>query len=187
MPSWIYVYDALSAWHPKGVYIDGLVQDCGMSSALAAVTHIVLALSQQSLIARFMGPTWGPSGADRTQVGPMLAPWTLLSRMLFPSWLTLIWFVVKNISWLFHEASSDATIVLCFYHGTFCYIFKNNEKSKQTRQYIFAWLTHEIWMFSVFIDIQYNILEFRYVNSLFSVIEPLALPDKKGLTLVELW
>ena len=32
-----------------------------------------------SLIARFMGPTWGPSGADRTQVGPMLAIWTLLS------------------------------------------------------------------------------------------------------------
>ena len=30
-------------------------------------------------IARFMGPTWGSSGADRTQVGPMLAPWTLLS------------------------------------------------------------------------------------------------------------
>ena len=32
-----------------------------------------------SLIARFMGPAWGPSGADRTQVDPMLAPWTLLS------------------------------------------------------------------------------------------------------------
>ena len=32
-----------------------------------------------SLIVWFMGPTWGPSGADRTQVGPMLAPWTLLS------------------------------------------------------------------------------------------------------------
>ena len=31
------------------------------------------------LIARFMGPTWGPSGTDRTQVGRMLAPWTLLS------------------------------------------------------------------------------------------------------------
>ena len=26
-----------------------------------------------------MGPTRHPSGADRTQVGPMLAPWTLLS------------------------------------------------------------------------------------------------------------
>ena len=30
-------------------------------------------------IARFMGPTWGPSGADRTHVGPMVAQWTLLS------------------------------------------------------------------------------------------------------------
>ena len=36
----------------------------------------------RSLIERFMGPTWGPSGADRTQVGPMLAPWTLLSGVL---------------------------------------------------------------------------------------------------------
>ena len=34
-----------------------------------------------SLIARFMRPTWSPPGADRTQVGPMLVPWTLLSGM----------------------------------------------------------------------------------------------------------
>ena len=33
-----------------------------------------------SLIARFVGPTWT---ADRTQVGPMLAPWTLLSGILY--------------------------------------------------------------------------------------------------------
>ena len=32
-----------------------------------------------TLIARFMGPTWGLPGADRTQVGPMWATWTLLS------------------------------------------------------------------------------------------------------------
>ena len=31
------------------------------------------------LIARFMGLTWGPPGVNRTQMGPMLAPWTLLS------------------------------------------------------------------------------------------------------------
>ena len=37
---------------------------------------------KRSLIARFMGPTWGPSGADRTQMGPMLAPWTLLSGIM---------------------------------------------------------------------------------------------------------
>ena len=32
-----------------------------------------------SLIASFMWPTWGPPGADRTHVGLMLAPWSLLS------------------------------------------------------------------------------------------------------------
>ena len=30
-------------------------------------------------IARFMGPSWGPPGSCRTQMGPILAPWTLLS------------------------------------------------------------------------------------------------------------
>ena len=34
-------------------------------------------------IARFMGPTWVPPGDDRTQVGPMLAPWTLLSGCFY--------------------------------------------------------------------------------------------------------
>ena len=32
-----------------------------------------------ALIARFMGTAWGPPGDDRTQVGPMLVPWILLS------------------------------------------------------------------------------------------------------------
>ena len=30
-------------------------------------------------IAKFMGPTWGPPGFCRPQMGPMLAPWALLS------------------------------------------------------------------------------------------------------------
>ena len=30
-----------------------------------------------------MGPTWGPPGDDMTQVGPMLAIWTLLSAVVF--------------------------------------------------------------------------------------------------------
>ena len=30
-------------------------------------------------IAKFMGPTWGPSGSSWPQMGPMLAPWALLS------------------------------------------------------------------------------------------------------------
>ena len=38
--------------------------------------------SRTSLIVRFMGPTWGPLGADRAHMGPMVATWTLLSGMV---------------------------------------------------------------------------------------------------------
>ena len=38
-------------------------------------------VSNGSLIARFMGPTWGPPGSYRPQLGPMLAPWSLLSGL----------------------------------------------------------------------------------------------------------
>ena len=38
-------------------------------------------------IAKFMGPTWGPPGSCRPQMGPMLAPWTLLSGRLWHGWL----------------------------------------------------------------------------------------------------
>ena len=38
--------------------------------------------NEWSLRARFLGPTWGPSGTDRTQVGTMLAPWTLLPGII---------------------------------------------------------------------------------------------------------
>ena len=51
-------------------------------------------------IARFMGPTWGPSGAARTQVGPMLAPWTWLSGTL-DYWELVAAISVANISFCF--------------------------------------------------------------------------------------
>ena len=33
-----------------------------------------------------MGPTWGPSGDDRTQEGPKLVQWALLSGELWTQW-----------------------------------------------------------------------------------------------------
>ena len=45
-------------------------------------THAAGRVCSPSQMARFMGPTWGLTGAERTQVGPMLAPWTLLSGCL---------------------------------------------------------------------------------------------------------
>ena len=41
--------------------------------------------STPTQIAKFMGPTWGPPGACRSQMGPMLAPWTLLIGKPLPS------------------------------------------------------------------------------------------------------
>ena len=38
-----------------------------------------LTANETSQIVRFMGPTWGPPGSCRAPMGPILAPWTLLS------------------------------------------------------------------------------------------------------------
>ena len=55
---------------------DGLIQNgCYLVGSCDTPRSICL----DALIAKFMGPTWGLYGADRTQVGPMLASWTLLS------------------------------------------------------------------------------------------------------------
>ena len=48
--------------------------DCGYHSVRLSMLY--------SPIARFMGPTWGLPGADRTQVGPVWATWTLLWGVL---------------------------------------------------------------------------------------------------------
>ena len=53
--------------------------------------------NKTSLIAKFMGPTWDPPGDDRPQVGPMLAPWTLLSGLRVRITLVL-WFVSSIFS-----------------------------------------------------------------------------------------
>ena len=68
---------------------------CGQCSAVF-VGCILYDLLLTTLIARFMRPTWGPSGADRTQLGPMLAPCTLLSGKFYP--LTWKW-LAEEIPW----------------------------------------------------------------------------------------
>ena len=61
-----------------------MTYNCHGSTDLILLSH-----PNVPLIARFMGPTWGPSGADRTQMGPMLAPWTLLSGTVVPCHLIM--------------------------------------------------------------------------------------------------
>ena len=50
-------------------------------------------------IAKFMGPTWGPTGSCRPQMGPMLVPWTLLSGYRCPPGrYFLFWFWAFEVS-----------------------------------------------------------------------------------------
>ena len=59
-----------------------------------------------SVKAGFMGPTWGPSGADRTQVGPILAPWTLLAG--------ICWTEFVQTPQLWHPSIQEAKLII---HG----------------------------------------------------------------------
>ena len=62
-----------------------------------------------------MGPTWGLSGADRTQVGLMLAPWTLLSgSMLVRAPDVYDCFLMFN-KWTTLNADSHMTFNTCIY------------------------------------------------------------------------
>ena len=80
-----------------------LVKWCGIHSGFLLWIVFIIVASHEchgitTLIARFMGPTWGPSGADRTQVGPMLAPWTLLSGKSPTNWQHVLFKLTTKIS-----------------------------------------------------------------------------------------
>ena len=70
-----------------------LQQPCvGLGKRAGAMCDAWWDFLMRALITRFMGPMWGPSGASRTQVGPTLAPWTLLSGSVYPAlkWKCLV-------------------------------------------------------------------------------------------------
>ena len=59
------------------VWINGWVNDLDAGDLRRSRAHYDVTLMTQ--IAKFMGPIWGPPGPCRSQMGPMLVPWTLLS------------------------------------------------------------------------------------------------------------
>ena len=50
---------------------------CGRIKSVIKMYTLIKQFNTQ--IAKLMAPTWGPPGSCRSQMGPMLAPWTLLS------------------------------------------------------------------------------------------------------------
>ena len=62
----------------------GDILDWGAREATTMNSHGFYAMLPQ--IAKFMGQTWGPPGSCQPQMGPMLAPWTLLSGVVWLEW-----------------------------------------------------------------------------------------------------
>ena len=62
-------------------------------------TMFMITSSISPMIARFMGPTWGPPGSCLPQMGPMLAPWTLLSGILHHTSCDMLHHFTSYILW----------------------------------------------------------------------------------------
>ena len=79
----ILVNMSVPLWRLKEIYVHQWKTKIHCSGKSVDCLYHRIHKAMVSLTARFVGPTWNPSGADRFQVGPMLAPWTLLSDVLF--------------------------------------------------------------------------------------------------------
>ena len=98
--------EQLSDWYFFYFHVEHLIDHCHWinedfqkPSKIHLGWYLMIFNHIPHLIARFMGPTWGPSGADRTQVGPMnLAIWVSPLR-LPPTYPPLIntWWVSEFI------------------------------------------------------------------------------------------
>ena len=93
------IYTASPSWKPYEYCSWRGMVDCQI------VAHLSLQTLNDSLIARFIGPTWEPSGADRSQVGSTLAPRILLSGKLRPNTMIISKIDIKH-KWI--EVSQKA-------------------------------------------------------------------------------
>ena len=94
------------------IYAHCFLVICFIIIFMESKLHLTMFLGLSPLVARFMWPTWDPSGADRTQVGPMLAPRTLLSGSLSPRqsnnveekwrWQNFNKVMIKQLWWLIY-------------------------------------------------------------------------------------
>ena len=69
----------------------------GCITPSASTCYFTIFLWLMTKIANFMGPTWGPPGSCRPQMGPMLAPWTLLSGDAANSLLQILTFPSSHL------------------------------------------------------------------------------------------
>ena len=88
------------------------------------VAYILIAPDAHSQIAKFMGPIWGPLGSCRPQMGPMLAPWTLLSGLFGDAlWLPALNRSLQRCNWNIPGEQSLDVIGISAYTTTYAPVF----------------------------------------------------------------
>ena len=128
-------------------------------------------------MAGFMGPTWGPSGADRTRVGPMWAPWTFLSGLVTKWWWQYIWGIrlnevtpLSNLQYLILTPNClvtslyiDTTLVVvlrhCYQQLNFSWPTTSLSSSAllSTRKYFSFWITIK-WIAVIDVNLRNKLL-----------------------------
>ena len=99
-------------------------------SVVVEISYAVTDNMEWSQIVKFMGPTWGPPGSCRPQMGPMLAPRTLLSGVFVVMWRCFISaslldlsHVLSSIEQVLTHWGPDKMVVILqtiFSNGYFC-------------------------------------------------------------------
>ena len=77
----IYIYIYMNEY--IDIYTISLSNPCWLTR-IWEIIHTQHRNTTRAQTAKFMGPTWGPLGSCRPQMGPMLAPWTLPSGRPIP-------------------------------------------------------------------------------------------------------
>ena len=129
---------------------------CGNVFFLTAIFQskskfIPQALSQ---IAKFMGPTWGPPGFCRPQVGPILDPWTLLSWILWTMWVWLckIHRIMASLVVLFSLQSIHFYFFLCVKQSLCRYEYEGTKTWDDPRWVFFCFICNTQYMYGILLS-----------------------------------
>ena len=144
--SWIYEYNLVSTGWVNGLALSRpqgttwTSDDRDQGRQMVSLSH--------TLTERFMGPPWGPSRAGRSQVGPMLAPWT----SLYGQWLRQFFYPPERIIQIFIHTLfwMDTIKYICFiYYVTTCQNYLMTRSWGHTLQQLTIVINKMHQMFSI--------------------------------------
>ena len=123
----------------------------------------------RALITRFVEPTCGPRGADRTQVGPMLVPWTCY---LGESCSHLEYMVMIYMS------MTDDNVYFTTRHASYFQLFRNGLNRLHIYNLIAKWRLHKVYSLNC---LKKNFLVNEPFDNLIHVTSPFALKCIRGI------